>query len=131
MEMQVGYGLLALLSDIGDHPIAGARKSQLLCQLGDHCEDMPHNMGILLRHRTDRLNMGLGHHQEVGRCLGGDVIKSVAQVILVDPVAGDLPGNDLAEQAVAHTIVLLSSGDHCSGTTAKNTRSAVLSLMRL
>ena len=44
--------------------------------------------------------MGLWDHQEVGGRLGIDVIEGIHRVVLVHLVAGDLPGHDLAKQAV-------------------------------
>ena len=89
------HALPRLLADVGDHPVAV--QPLFLCQLGNDLEDMSHHCAVVcgdLRHRAD---VGLGYHQEVGGCLGINVIERIADVVLVDLAAGDLPGNDLAE----------------------------------
>lgn len=39
-----------------------------------------------------------GDEKEVDRCLGGDVAKAEAEIILVDNVGGNLPGDDFLEE---------------------------------
>jgi hypothetical protein len=39
----------------------------------------------------------LGDHQEVNRCLGVDVVKSIAHIVLIHLAGGNFSGNDLAE----------------------------------
>ena len=63
---------------------------------------MGHHGAVLRRNGRDRLDVGLGHHQEMGGRLGRDVIKGVAELVFIDLAAGDLPGDDLTEQAIAH-----------------------------
>ena len=58
---------------------------------------MAHDRRVLLRHGGHGLDVGLRHYQKVGGRLGGDVIERIAQIVLVDLLAGDLPGDDLAE----------------------------------
>ena len=105
MEVEMGHGLLAGLTDIGHHPVTRAGEAQLLGELGNDGEDVAHDGGGLLRHSGHGLDVGLGHHQEVGGGLGVYVEEGIAQLVLIDLFAGDLPG--------------------------RNSRGAALSLMRL
>ena len=42
----------------------------------------------------------LGHHEHVDLGLGIDVVECVGRLVLVDLAAGNLPCDDLAEQAI-------------------------------
>ena len=42
----------------------------------------------------------LRHEQRVHGCLGLDVVEREADVIFIDLVRGDFPGNEFAEQAI-------------------------------
>ena len=95
--MQVGHGLLSGLADVGDHPVARPGEPQFLRKLRDDGEDVAHHGGALLCDGGDGLDVLLGHHQEVGGSLGGDVVESIAQIVFVDLAAGNLPGNDFTE----------------------------------
>jgi hypothetical protein len=54
--------------------------------------------------------VGLGDYQKVCGRLGVDVVEGEADVVLVDLAAGNLPSNNLAEQAIGHgeNLLLLS-----------------------
>ena len=97
MEVQMGHGLLSGLADVGDHAVTGLGKAQLLRQLGDDLKDMGHHSTVFLRNSGDGGDVGLGYHQEMGGCLGSDVIEGVAHIVLVDLAAGDLTGDDFTE----------------------------------
>ena len=98
--MQVEHALPRLLADVGDHPVAV--QALLLRQPGDDLEDVGHHRAVVRRDLGHGADVGLGHHQEVGGRLGIDVVEGVADIVLVDLAAGDLPGNDLAEQTIGH-----------------------------
>ena len=102
MKVQVEHALPRLLADVGHHPVA--LQSQLRRQLGDHLEYMPHHSLIIRIDGGYRGDVHLGHYQKVGGRLGVNVIKGVAQGVLIHLVGRDLPGDDLAEQTVRHTI---------------------------
>jgi hypothetical protein len=53
-------------------------------------------------HAGDRGNVFLGNHQKVNGRLGGNVVKSVTKLILIDLSAGNFPGGDFAKQAIRH-----------------------------
>jgi hypothetical protein len=93
--MEMVYALPGLLPDVGDHPVA--LQSQFSGEGGDDGEDVAHHGPIVLIDSGYRRNMGLGDHQKMGGRLGGDVIESVAELILIDFAAGDFPGRDFAE----------------------------------
>ena len=102
MEVQVGHGLLARLADVGHHPVSGLVKAQLLGQLGNDLKNMGHHSAVLRRYSGNGLDVGLGHHQKMGGCLRGNVVEGIAKLVFLDLAAGDLPGDDLREQAIAH-----------------------------
>ena len=97
MEVQMGYGLLPGLADVGHHAVTGLGKAKFLGQLGNDLEDVGHHGAVFRRDRGNRGDMSLGDHQEMGRGRGCDVVKGIAQVILIDLAAGDLPGDNFAE----------------------------------
>ena len=107
MEVQMGHGLLAGLADIGHHTVARLGKAQFPGQLGDDLKDMGHHGAVAAVHLGHGADMGLGDHQEMGGRLGRDIVEGVADVILLDLAAGDLPGHDLAEQTIRHLDTLL------------------------
>ena len=93
--MQMEHALSRLLADVGDHPVA--LQTLLLGQLGDHLKDVGHHRAVLRRNLGHGADVDLGHHQEVSWRLGGDVVKRVADVVLIHLAAGNLPGDDFAE----------------------------------
>ena len=98
MEVQVMHALAGLLADVGNNTVA--LQPQFLCQLGYDLKDMRHHgavFGADLRHGADML---LGDHQKMGGRLRRNVIKGIAQVVLLHLVGGDLPRRNGAEQAV-------------------------------
>ena len=101
VEMEMVDGLTGQRAHVGDHAVA-LGDAQVLSQLGDDGVNMPHHRGGLLGHLGGGGQMDLGDHQKMDRSQGVDIIKGVAEVILIDLAAGDLPGDDLAEQAVVH-----------------------------
>ena len=54
--------------------------------------------------------MGLGDDQEMDGSLGVDVIKGIAEIILVHLVGGDLPLDNFAEQAVGIVVQHIGHG---------------------
>jgi hypothetical protein len=68
---------------------------------------MGHNSAVVSVDLGNRGNVSLGNHQKMRGCLGGNVIKCEAQVVFIDLIAGDVAGNDLAEQTIRHEAILL------------------------
>ena len=95
MEVQMEHALTRLLANIGHHAVAV--HPLLLRQLGNDLEDMGHHSAVVRVHFGHGADVCLGDDQEVGRRLGRDVVEGIAQVVLIDFAAGDLPGDDLAE----------------------------------
>ena len=98
MEVEVGHRLPRLLPAVGHHPEIG--NAQLMGHLGDGLKAVAHQVGVPLGNLPAGGHVGLGDDQEVDGSLGVDVIKGVAEIILVHLVGGDLPFYDLTEQAV-------------------------------
>ena len=89
MEVQVVNALPRLLPDVGHHAVA--LQTQLLRQLGNDLKNVGHYGAVFRRDSGNRGNVGLGNHQKVYRGLGCDVIKGIAQIVLIDLVAGNFP----------------------------------------
>ena len=95
MEMQMHHALPRLLADVGDDPVA--LQPLLLGHLGNDLEHVGHHGAVIAVHLSHRVDMGLGDHQKMSRRLGSDVVERIADVVLVDLAAGDLPCRDLTE----------------------------------
>ena len=107
MEVQVEHALSCLLSDIGHDAIAV--KPQLLGDLGNYFKNVSHHGAVFGVHCCHRGNMFLGDHQKMGRSLGGNVIKAIAKLVLINLIGGDLTCRNRAEQTIIlHVGTLLS-----------------------
>ena len=95
MEMQMHDALPCLLADVGDDPVA--LQPLLLGHLGDDLEHVGNHGAVVAVHLGHRVDVGLGNHQEMGGRLRIDVVERIADVVLVDLAAGDLPCRDLTE----------------------------------
>ena len=95
MEMQMEHTLARLLTDVGDNTIA--LNAQFCSHLGNHFKNVSHNTAVLPVHFSHGADMCLGDHKKVDRSLRRDIIERIAQVILIDLTAGDLPCCDLTE----------------------------------
>ena len=63
----------------------------------------PGHQGTVLRSDVGSAgNMGLRDHQNVGGCLGGNILKGQNLVIFINLLGGDVTRNDLTKQAVCH-----------------------------
>ena len=98
MEVQVLDGLAGLVAAVVDDTVA--LTAQLMAQFGDDGEAVCHHGRVALVDLGRAADVCLGHYQKMYRCLRLDVIKGIAQVILVQLLAGDLAIDDGAEQAV-------------------------------
>ncbi len=95
MEVEVEDALARLFTDVGNHPVT--LQPQLLRELGDDLENMGHYAAVVRRDLGDGANVGFGDHQEVGGSLRSDVVEGIAQIVLVDLIAGDFPGGNVAK----------------------------------
>ena len=94
--MQVLYRLASVFANVGDHAIAFA-EAKLLCNGGDHGEDVRHNGGIFSGDCISRGDMALGNDQAMHGCLGRNVQKSVAKLVLIYLFRGDFSLDDRTE----------------------------------
>ena len=97
MEVQVVDALPRLLPDVGYHPVA--LQPLLPAQSCDDLEDVGYYGAVAAIHLRHGGDVGLGDHQKMGGRLRGDVIKGIAQLVLIHLVGGDLPAGNGAEQA--------------------------------
>ena len=94
------HALTRLLTDVGDNAVA--LHPLLLRQLGDDLKDVGHDAAIVSVHLGYRADVSLGDHQEMGGCLGRDIIERVADVVLIALGGRDLPRRDLADSEIGH-----------------------------
>lgn len=86
--MEVGNRLPCVFATVRHH--SETINAQLLGDLGDDCENMGNHCVVLLGDGSAGGNVNLGNHQEVGGCLGVDVVEGVAEGVLVHLVGGNL-----------------------------------------
>ena len=89
------YALASLLTDVGDNTIAV--HALLLGNFGNDFKNMSHHSAVVSVHFGHRTNMRFGNHQKVSGRLRRNVVKRVAQFVLIDLAARNIPGNDLTE----------------------------------
>ena len=99
--MQVFYGLSRVLAAVRDDAEA-VGKAEFLRQFGDDREDMADQRGVVLSDLVRCGDVLLLHEEKMLRRQGLNVIERIAEVVLIDLLRGDLPGNNLAENAVFH-----------------------------
>jgi hypothetical protein len=99
--------LAGIAATITDHTIA---IFQPLClgNLGDHSKNMSYNGAVFGCYSVHTVQMQFGNHQDMGRCLGGNIPESQDFVILVHLGGWDVPGYDLTKQTVTHGKILLN-----------------------
>ena len=100
VKVKVMDTLSGLLANIGDYPIA--LQSQFSGQRSDDSKNMANRSLIALVYLRHRLDMLLGDNQKMSGCLGIDIIEGIAEVILVRLIRRDFPGDNFAEQTIAH-----------------------------
>ncbi len=91
------YGLPAVGSGIHDDPIAAPGDPLLLGKFASDREEMPHELFIFHVQVIDRLDMLVGHDQDVSRRDGMGVPKGSDLSIVVKNGGWRLARNDLAE----------------------------------
>ena len=99
MEMEMVYGLAAIVSGVDDHAIASIQllpSGDLCC----HSHEMPQQRSVLGQRLRLRRDVLFGNNQQVRRRLRVDIGKADAEFILVHSIGGDGAGDDFAEQAV-------------------------------
>ena len=87
--MQVLHRLASVFANVGDHAIAFA-ESQLLSNRGNHGKDVGNNVCIFLRNCIRRGNMAFGNDQAMHGCLGRNVQESVANLVLIYLLRGNI-----------------------------------------
>ena len=78
--------------------------------LGNGLKAVAHQVGVPLGNLPAGGHVGLGNDQEMDGSLGVDVIKGIAEIILVHLVGGDLPLDNFAEQAVGVVVQHIGHG---------------------
>ena len=107
MEMQVLHGLTCLIAAVVDDAVILAAK--VCADLGDSGEAVSHHRSVGLVDLAGAADVLLRHHKEVDGSLRLDVIEGVAEIVLIDLLAGDVTIDDGAEQTiVTHRSYLLS-----------------------
>ncbi len=102
------HGLAGVGAAVADDAEA-AGQSLLRGDLRADREAVARQRGVVVIYFRDGSDVLLRDDQDVRRRLGIDVPEGVAEFVLIDLCAGDLTGNDGAEQAVVfHRYVLLT-----------------------
>ena len=101
MEVQMEHSLTGIGSAVGDHTVAAF---QIFClsDLGNHLKNVSNHSTVFRSDAVAAVNVCLGHHQNVGRCLGRDVPEGIDQFVLLNLGGGNHASDDLAEQTVFH-----------------------------
>ena len=103
VEMQMHHRLAAVLAAVVDDAVALV-KALGLRDLRDGLKALCDIHGIALIDFTGAADVLLRHHQNVDRSLGIDVPEGIDVFVLIHLCAGNVPGNDFAEQAVFHLL---------------------------
>jgi hypothetical protein len=100
MQMQMMYGLSAVIASVDDHPVPLVK---LLCsrQIGSRSHQMPKQRLMASQCLCLRDNVLFWDKEEMSRSLGVDVGKTDAELVFIDAVRRDFSGKNLTEQAVS------------------------------
>ena len=96
--MKVGDGLPTIGTVVDDEAEPGIRDAFGFGDLSGGAEQMPEELGVRrngFRHPRDH---PLGDHEDMNRCLGGNIAEREAPVVLENNVGGNLSGNDFFEK---------------------------------
>ena len=99
--MKMEYGLARIWPDV----VAGTITALEISFLGQLRRDkvrVADDVRILRSRRIDASNVLLRNDQDMRRRLWIDVVESEDTIVFIRLLRGDLPANDLAEQAVSH-----------------------------
>jgi hypothetical protein len=99
MEVEVGNGLAAVGTDVGDDTET-VFKLELLCHSSNDLIDMSHNGAVFGSNGIGSGNVSFGDHQEMNGGLGIDVIESQYLIVFIYFIGRDLAGCDLTKQAI-------------------------------
>ena len=97
----MGNGLSAVLARI-DNSSESVRASVFFGQFRNQSHQSSEHCRIFVRHIGQRNNVFFRNNQKVNRCCRIDIVKSEELLILINLFAGNLPLNNLAENAVSH-----------------------------
>ena len=97
--MQMMDALAAIITTVRHHTVT-VFQSLMLCQLGDHLENMTHDLAILAGHLVAGSNVRLGNDENVYGSLGIDIPEGQNGGVFVHLVAGNFPGNDFTKQTI-------------------------------
>lgn len=100
--MQMGHTLIRVLATVGDNPKA-VFQLHFLCQSRNNGKDMTYQSRILLVDLSGRGVVLFGNHQKVDGSHAGNIMKGVAEFILIDLFRGNFPRYNLTKQAIIHS----------------------------
>ena len=99
--MEVGHGFAAVTAVVDDEAVAVGETS-LLGDLGGFEEEVAEELLVGGGGGGDAWNGLFGDDQDMGRSLGGDVVESSDEVVLVNNLGRDFAGDDFFEDGLAH-----------------------------
>src|SRR4029450_2076441 len=100
MNVDVIHDLAPLWAAVHSKPIAALGHSLRLSERSCRQEAAPDDVGVLGLHRDDRVDVALGHDEEMDGRLRVDVLEGQNRVVLVLDFGGSLAGHDAAEHTV-------------------------------
>jgi len=100
--MNVKHRLPTVGVAVRHHPVSALGHAQSAGDLLGHQQDVADGRFVLRGEIVERGDVLLGDDQDVLRGAGVDVLEGQADVVLEDDVGRDLPGHNLAEDAIAH-----------------------------
>jgi len=102
VQVQMVDHLPTIVACVSDQAVARLGDAFLLSDLPGDREQATDDHLVLGHQVIDGSDMFIGHDQHVCRRDGMDVAKGGHQLILVERLAGGIPGDDPAESAVGH-----------------------------
>jgi len=100
MHVQVEHALVGSRTVVDHDPKTVLGEALLVSDLPGRPEEVAEQFLVVLPGIRETPDPGLGDDQDVDRGLGRDVPESQAVVVLVDPIRGDLPAEDLGKDVV-------------------------------
>src|SRR5215203_1240802 len=99
MKMEVVDRLATPPADIEDQPIAVVRDAMFPSEVRGDAKQSPEQRRVAFAELCRRLDVPPRHEEDVRRGSWRDVADRDEEVVLMDPIRGDLAGHDPAEQA--------------------------------
>ena len=93
--------LTCAVSAVGNYSEA-VLHAHFLGKLSDNLENMRHNSGIIVSYLSCGSDMLLGDNQKMNGCCGSYIVESIAHIVLIYFLGGDIAVDDLAEKTIFH-----------------------------